>query len=67
MLRIFKTVDDKVCEQPEVTAGCWVALTNPSAGELLDISSQFQIDIDDLKAPLDEEERSRMKWKTDIR
>ena len=61
MLRIFKTVDDKVCEQPEVTAGCWVALTNPSAGELLDISSQFQIDIDDLKAPLDEEERSRIE------
>ena len=40
---------------------CWVALTNPSAGELLDISSQFQIDIDDLKAPLDEEERSRIE------
>lgn len=61
MLRIFKTVDDKVCELSEVTAGCWVALTNPSAGELLDISSQFQIDIDDLKAPLDEEERSRIE------
>lgn len=61
MLQIFRTIDGKIGEEQEIRNGDWVALTNPTAAELLDISARFQIDIDDLKAPLDEEERARVE------
>lgn len=61
MLQIFRTVDGKVSEETEIQNGDWVALTNPTAAELLDISARYDIDIDDLKAPLDEEERARVE------
>ena len=40
---------------------CWIALTNPTATEIFEISEQFGIEVDDLRAPLDEEERSRIE------
>ena len=32
--------------------GCWIALTNPTATEIFEISEQFGIEVDDLRAPL---------------
>ena len=61
MLQIFRTVNGKTTETEDIKNGDWVALTNPTAAELLDISARFNIDIDDLKAPLDEEERARVE------
>lgn len=61
MIRIFRTIDESIHQISEMQDGCWVALSAPSATELLDISNQFQIDIDHLRAPLDEEERSRIE------
>ena len=61
MLQIFRTVNGKTTETEDIKNGDWVALTNPTAAELLDISGRFDIDIDDLKAPLDEEERARVE------
>ena len=39
----------------------WIALTNPTASEIIDIADTYQIDPDHLRAPLDEEERSRIE------
>lgn len=61
MIRIFRTIDDSIHQVNEIHDGCWVALSTPSATELLDISNRFQIEIDHLRAPLDEEERSRIE------
>lgn len=61
MIRIFKTEDGNIHQKDEIEAGCWVALTNPTATEILEIAERFQIDADDVKAPLDEEERSRIE------
>ena len=61
MIRIFKTVDGKVLKIPAAEEGSWVALTNPTQDELINISEHFLIDLDDLKGPLDEEERSRIE------
>lgn len=60
MLQIFKTEDGKIGEVEEVSKNCWVALTDPSSAEIRKISREFDIDEDDLRAPLDEEERSRI-------
>lgn len=61
MIRIFKTEEEMIHQQDEITAGCWIALTDPTATEILEIADKFQIDPDDLRAPLDEEERSRIE------
>lgn len=61
MIKIFKTYDDGIHQISEIEQGAWIALTNPSATELLEISERCQIDIDHLRAPLDEEERSRIE------
>ena len=61
MIRIFKTEDGAMHEKEEMQPGCWIALTNPTASEIIDIADTYQIDPDDLRAPLDEEERSRIE------
>ncbi len=48
-------------EKEEMQPGCWIALTNPTASEIIDIADAYQIDPDHLKAPLDEEERPRIE------
>jgi len=61
VVRIFKTIDGSIHEIQESQEGCWIALTNPTATEIFEISEQFGIEVDDLRAPLDEEERSRIE------
>lgn len=61
MINIFMTVDGNVHQISEASEGSWIALTNPTATEILEISERYNIDADDLRAPLDEEERSRIE------
>ena len=61
MIRVFRTLDDEIHKINEIQEGCWVALTAPSPTELKEISEKYDIDIDHLQAPLDEEERSRIE------
>ena len=65
MIRIFKTEDGAMHEKEEMQPGCWIALTNPTASEIIDIADTYQIDPDHLRAPLDEEERSRIEVEDD--
>lgn len=61
MVKYFRSEDGKIKERTEPETGGWIALTNPTAAEILEVSARYEIDIDDLKAPLDEEERSRIE------
>ena len=61
MIEIYKTFEDGIRKINKIEQGCWVAMTNPSATELLEISERCHIDIDHIRAPLDEEERSRIE------
>jgi magnesium transporter len=65
MIEILKTYEDGIRQINEIEQGCWVVMTNPSATELLEISETCHIDIDHLRAPLDEEERSRIEVEDD--
>ncbi len=58
MVKIFKTAESGVLENCE--PGCWVAMTNPTAEELHEVATRYDIDATDMRAPLDEEERSRI-------
>lgn len=61
MIRIFTTEGGAVHQIDERRPGSWIALTNPTATEILEIAEGYQLDPDHLKAPLDEEERSRLE------
>lgn len=61
MIRIFKTENGVTHQTDEMQQGSWIALTGPTATEILEIADAYQIDPDHLKAPLDEEERSRIE------
>lgn len=61
MIQIFMTEDDAIHPKDEVQYGCWMALTDPTATEILEISKTYGIDPDHLRASLDEEERSRIE------
>jgi len=65
MIKYFISMDGGIQEIPAEREGGWIAMTNPTAAEILDISARYNIDIDDLKAPLDEEERSRLEVEDD--
>jgi magnesium transporter len=61
MIDIFKTVEGTLQKPEQVSEGCWIALTDPSATELIEIAEMAEIDSNHLRAPLDEEERSRIE------
>lgn len=61
MIKCFRTVDGVIRQIEEPVDGCWVAMTNPTATEIFQIAEKYHIEVDDLRAPLDEEERSRIE------
>ena len=60
MVKIFKTAESGVLQIEKFEPGCWVAMTNPTAEELHEVATRYDIDATDMRAPLDEEERSRI-------
>lgn len=60
MIKIFRTIDGACHQVNEIQEGCWVAMIDPTATEILEIANESGIEQDDLRAPLDEEERSRI-------
>ena len=65
MIKIFRTIDGHIHQLNEASEGCWVVLANPTAIEILETANKYHIDQDDLRAPLDEEERSRIEVEDD--
>lgn len=61
MIKIFRTFDNNVHQINEAQEGSWVALIDPTATELVEVAEKYGIDVDHLRAPLDEEERSRIE------
>ena len=58
-------MDHQMNEISEVIEGSWISLIHPTAAELVQVSRDYKIDLDHLKAPLDEEERSRIEVEDD--
>ena len=65
MIQIFKTEDNRIQKISEIEAGSWIAMTNPTYEELSEIATRCEVDIEHLRAPLDEEERSRIEVEDD--
>ncbi len=61
MIRMFRTMDDTIQQVEETFDGVWIALTAPTQEELKQVAETCGVEIDHLRAPLDEEERSRIE------
>lgn len=65
MLRIFKTVEDRLFELDAFEENAWIHLQDPKDDELLQVSQEVGVELDFLKAATDEEERARIDWEND--
>ncbi len=61
MIRIFKSEETRIMTRETPDDGSWIALTNPKDDELSEVSRRYGIAQEDLRASLDEEERSRIE------
>ena len=48
MIQIFMTEDGAIHQKDEMQSGAWIALTNPTATEILEISETCGIDPDQI-------------------
>ena len=62
MIKIFKSSEEReITEVEKIDEGCWISAIHPTSEELDFLQEITEIDPDDLKAPLDLEERSRLE------
>ena len=61
MIKIIKSEATRIEELDDIEAGAWIALTDPSQDELDWVSDKLSVEIDDLKAALDDNERSHIE------
>lgn len=65
MIDLYSTLDGKLIKADQICPGTWVHLTDPSKEELEDISKKLNVEMDFLKAALDEEETVRIESEDD--
>ena len=61
MVKYYRSIDNRLCEVEDVTAGTWISVINPTETEISDIEEDMGIDRDYIRAALDEEEPSRIE------
>lgn len=61
MIEILKTSNSEVIHTDTIEDGVWVNLVNPTEEEIDKISKEMNVEVDFLKAALDEEERARIE------
>ncbi len=61
MVEIFRSVGNNIICADAFTDGVWINLINPTEEEINNVSSSLNVDVDFLKAALDEEERARIE------
>ena len=65
MKQVFLSTTTEFKEIDTLEAGTWINMVNPSQSESIEIANAFNIDIADLRAPLDAEEMSRVTIEDD--
>jgi len=60
MMTIHKTIGGRMTALDAIQEGCWINLTYPNEEELQSVSTALNVELDFLRAALDEEETSRI-------
>lgn len=66
MIKIYQTIDGTIQEVDEIQKHAWVNLVDPTEDELHNIADQLDVEMDFLRAALDEEELSRVEMDDDV-
>ncbi len=61
MVKFYKTSEGRICEIDKQEVGCWINVINPEDEEMEEITALTGIEMDFLKAALDDEESSRIE------
>ena len=61
MLTIYKTVENEIVRTTEMEEGVWVNLAAPTNEEVVEVSERLGVELDYVRAALDEEERARIE------
>ena len=61
MIKQYRTDDSILHEISDYEDGCWIQMIKPSIAESQQIAAEFDIDIADVRAALDDEESSRIE------
>lgn len=61
MMTVYKTDNRVLHEVEEMDLGVWIMMTNPTMEESQEVAEQYDIDMADVRAALDEEESSRIE------
>lgn len=67
MKQIFLSTATEFKEIDAFAPGAWINLVNPSQSESMEVADRYNIDIADLRAPLDAEETSRISIEDDYK
>lgn len=65
MVKIYITKNGNLETIEKPQKGCWINMVHPTEKELIEIEEKYNIESDDLRAPLDEEEASRITKEDD--
>ena len=65
MVSIYETDGGKLNVLEDFDDGCWVKITAGTMWEIEPVAKHYHIDYDDMKAALDEEEKSRIVLEDD--
>ena len=65
MINIYKTDNGIISEIDTYESGSWIQLTTPTLEECDEISKRYNMDRDDVRAALDDEESSRISLEDD--
>ncbi|MEG1779302.1 MAG: magnesium transporter CorA family protein [Oscillospiraceae bacterium] len=65
MLKIYKTIDNRITEIPELEVGSWVNVINPNMQEIKFLLEEMKLESDFVSAALDEEESSHIEREDD--
>lgn len=65
MVNFYRTENGVVEEIKGIQNGCWIKITSPTLDETASIAEDCGIDVNDLRAALDDEESSRLSLEDD--
>ncbi len=66
MVNIYSSVENgKLDEIDEIIDGCWINMVNPTEKDIQHYAGVLDIDVDFIKAALDQEERARLEHNED--
>jgi len=65
MIKIYLTKNGTTDVVSKPVDNCWINMVKPTEDELEEIGKKYNIEPDDLRAPLDDEESSRMVFEDD--